>query len=105
MRPRVDSEVRRQKLGWGKRGNSDGPARVVAAMEPVPRIPLAFISNNRKIVRDREADKENVRPYVLCSSALMKLIDRNVSPTKKSVAKRGARKAPRMVSVPTGLRA
>ena len=105
MRPRVDSEVRRQKLGWGKRGNSDGPARVVAAMEPVPRIPLAFISNNRKIVREREADKENVRPYVLCSSVLMKLIDRNVSPTKKSVAKRGARKAPRMVSVPTGLRA
>lgn len=42
-RPRVDSEVRRQKLGWGKRANSDGPAKVVAAMEPVPRIPLAFV--------------------------------------------------------------
>ena len=79
-RPRVDSEVRRQKLGWGKRANSDGPAKVVAAMEPVPRIPLAlknnkpfvdnvpvknnpFVNSQRKAVRQN--DKENARPYVL----------------------------------------
>lgn len=49
-RPRVDSEVRRQKLGWGKRANSDGPARVIAALEPVPRIPLAFITNRPSVV-------------------------------------------------------
>jgi len=79
-RPRVDSEVRRQKLGWGKRANSDGPAKVVAAMEPVPRIPLAF-RNNRPFVDNipvknnpfvnsqrkafRQSDKENAKPYVL----------------------------------------
>jgi len=67
-------------LGWGKRANSDGPAKVVAAMEPVPRIPLAFKSNKpfvdnipvknnpfvnpqRKAVRQN--GKENAKPYVL----------------------------------------
>jgi hypothetical protein len=79
-RPRVDSEVRRQKLGWGKRANSDGPAKVVAAMEPVPRIPLAFKTNRpfvdnipvnsnpfvnpqRKVAR--QSDRENAKPYAL----------------------------------------
>ena len=77
-RPRVDSEVRRQKLGWGKRANSDGPAKVVAAMEPVPRIPLAFknrpfvdnipVNNNPFVNPQRKAirqnDRENAKPYV-----------------------------------------
>ena len=67
-------------MGWGKRANSDGPAKVVAAMEPVPRIPLAFKNNRpfvdnippnnnpfanpqRKVVR--QSDRENAKPYVL----------------------------------------
>ena len=61
-RSRVDSEVRRQALGWGKRRNSDGPAKVIAAEPPVPRIPLAFV-RPRMVLGDKE--KENVRPYVL----------------------------------------
>jgi serine/arginine repetitive matrix protein 2 len=59
-RSRVDSEVRRQALGWGKRRNSDGPAKVIAAEPPVPRIPLAFIRPRTVL-----GDKENIRPYVV----------------------------------------
>jgi len=65
-------------LGWGKRANSDGPAKVVAAMEPVPRIPLAFknrpfvdnipVNNNPFVNPQRKAirqnDRENAKPYV-----------------------------------------
>jgi hypothetical protein len=118
-RPRVDSEVRRQKLGWGKRANSDGPAKVVAAMEPVPRIPLAFktnrpfvdnipVNNNnnpfvnpqRKVVRP--SDRENAKPYVTLFCLVMRLMNRNASPIKKSVVKRPSRRAARMMSsVPT----
>jgi serine/arginine repetitive matrix protein 2 len=59
-RSRVDSEVRRQALGWGKRRNSDGPAKVIAAGPPVPTIPLAFIKPRTVL-----GDKENIRPYVI----------------------------------------
>jgi hypothetical protein len=70
-RPRVDSEVRRQALGWGKRRNSDGPTKVIAAMEPVPRIPLAF-ARPRAGLRD----KENIRPYVQLLCAFVSESDR-----------------------------
>jgi hypothetical protein len=128
-RPRVDSEVRRQKLGWGKRANSDGPAKVVAAMEPVPRIPLAFkktnssnINSNRPFVDNapivvknnpfvnptvqrkavRQTDRENAKPYVPPPPNDIELMRRNASPTKKRVAKRPSRRAARMMSsVPT----
>jgi len=70
-RPRVDSEVRRQALGWGKRRDSDGPTKVIAAMEPVPRIPLAF-ARPRAGLRD----KENIRPYVQLLCAFVGEADR-----------------------------
>jgi hypothetical protein len=41
-RTRVDSSVRRQALGWGRRGHSDGPSKVEQMMKnvpPVPRLP------------------------------------------------------------------
>lgn len=58
-RNRVDSVARRQALGWGKRRNSDGPAKVIEAVEPVPRIPLQF-AKPRTVVPKRGRDKENV---------------------------------------------
>jgi hypothetical protein len=104
-RARVDSEARRQALGWGKRRNSDGPAKVVAAAEPVPKIPLAFVKPQAHSRRPLK-DLENVKPYVgLSRGCRWKLIYRNVSPTKKAVNKRAPKRVPRQASVPRGLRA
>jgi hypothetical protein len=69
-RQRVDSEVRRQALGWGKRRNSDGPTKVIGTVEPVPRIPLAFLKPRVGL-----RDKENMRPYVLFCLGLEGLAD------------------------------
>lgn len=52
-RARVDSVVRRQALGWGKRRASDGPAKVIEAEEPVPKIPSIF-ARPRVALRDKE---------------------------------------------------
>lgn len=59
-RNRVNSSVRRQALGWGKRRNSDGPVKVIEAIEPVPKIPNIFAQAARApLVR---VDKENIVP-------------------------------------------
>lgn len=52
-RARVDSVVRRQALGWGKRRASDGPVKVLEAEEPVPKIPSIF-ARPRVAMRDKE---------------------------------------------------
>jgi hypothetical protein len=52
-RARVNSVVRRQALGWGKRRASDGPVKVIEAEEPVPKIPSIF-ARPRVGVRDKE---------------------------------------------------
>lgn len=56
-RARVTSSARRQALGWGKRRNSDGPAKVVEAAEPVPRIPHVFAQARGPLAK---VDKENM---------------------------------------------
>lgn len=56
-RARVNSVVRRQALGWGKRRNSDGPAKVIEAEEPVPKIPSIFARP-----RVPKRDTENAQP-------------------------------------------
>lgn len=58
-RCRVTSQARRQALGWGRRRNSDGPAKVVDSMAKVPPVPKTAMAASFGLEKQSQTQSQN----------------------------------------------
>ena len=109
QRARVNSAARRQKLGWGRRRNSDGPAKVVnknskaAMMAAKIATGATFASVYPDVGRENKENKTPGLPYVYnsCIRRRANITSRQGIKTKRSGR---AMKAKRVASQARGLR-